>query len=122
MPGSRNYEHIKNLAEWKACRLLVLDRDDHTCVRCEATEDLTVDHVTPLDVLFAHGVTPEAIAWAVDPDNCVTLCRPCNGRKGAAIEHELHRTTWVHPAYLDALGWLLDRDDTNDHDEPALVF
>lgn len=115
MARSRNYEHIKNRAEWKACRAVVLDRDERTCVRCESTEDLTVDHVTPLDVLFAQGVTPEAIAWACDPDNCVTLCRPCNSKKGATIEHELTRTTWVHPAYEDVLGWLTtDHNGTTD--------
>ncbi|WP_311209387.1 MULTISPECIES: HNH endonuclease [unclassified Aeromicrobium] len=117
-----NHEHIKNLAAWKVCRAEVLDRDEHQCLRCGSEDDLTVDHVTPLDVLFAHGVTPEALAWACDPDNCVTLCRRCNGRKGSTIEHELTRTTWVAPAYVDRLAWLFDDREPDDVDEVGIVL
>lgn len=42
------------------------------CERCQATEDLTADHVLPL----ARGGTNE--------DERQTLCRRCNSRKGVS--------------------------------------
>ena len=106
--ASKWHDHIKNLPEWKAARLYVLDRDDHTCVLCPATEELQVDHIVPLDVLFADGVTPEAIEAALDVDNLRVLCRPHNASKGARNDGEV-RVEWVSPAYPDVLAVLAGR-------------
>lgn len=106
---SRYHAAIKNDRRWHAARAVVLERDDWCCTECEATDDLTVDHTTPLAVLFADGITPEAIALAVDPDHLVTLCRPCNSRKSDQIEATTYtRHTWISPYWTAVLGPILD--------------
>lgn len=55
-------------------RQLVLERDGYACVLCDATENLTIDHIFPV----AHG-------GADDPINFRVLCRSCNSAKGATI-------------------------------------
>lgn len=103
---SGNHDHIKNLPAWKAARLACFERDDETCVDCGATADLQADHEIPLAVLFAEGVTPEAIALAVDVDNLRTRCGPCNRTKGATTDVVVIRHTWISPRYMGALSWL----------------
>lgn len=56
---------------------LVFARDEHCCVYCGATEDLTVDHVLPI----SRGGTN-------DLSNLVTACRPCNSSKNAKTPEE----------------------------------
>jgi hypothetical protein len=51
---------------------MVFQRDAFCCVRCGASDDLTLDHV----IALSRGGTN-------DIDNLQTLCRPCNSRKGA---------------------------------------
>lgn len=55
-------------------RRLVFERDNWRCVKCWATEDLTLDHITP---------------WSLNgPDdarNLQTLCGSCNSSKGARV-------------------------------------
>lgn len=55
-------------------RRFVFERDGYACLKCGATEDLTLDHVHP---------------WSLGgPDtaeNLQTLCRSCNSSKGARI-------------------------------------
>lgn len=50
----------------------VYARDDFTCQKCGATEDLTLDHIKP----WSLG-GPDTV------ENLRVLCRPCNSRKGA---------------------------------------
>ena len=45
----------------------VFTRDGHKCLRCGATDNLTIDHITPLSV---GGVT--------EVDNLQVLCARCN--------------------------------------------
>ncbi|MCX5528998.1 HNH endonuclease [Streptomyces sp. NBC_00006] len=56
-------------------KAFVFERDGHVCLRCGASEDLTLDHVHP---------------WSIGgPDtaeNLQVLCRPCNSRKGDRIQ------------------------------------
>jgi 5-methylcytosine-specific restriction endonuclease McrA len=124
---SDNHRHIKNLPEWKAARAECFERDDHQCQCpgcnlhdgwCGATEKLQADHTTPLDVLFADGVTPEAIALACDVDGLLTMCGSCNGSKGASTDVVTIRHTWVNPRYAETLGWLDGSDATQD-DTPS---
>ncbi|MEJ7633245.1 hypothetical protein [Aeromicrobium sp.] len=114
---SDNHRHIKNLSAWKRARVDCFDRDDYTCVDCGATEGLQADHETPLDVLFADGVTIEAIALAVDVDNLRTRCASCNASKGARIDAVVVRHTWICPRYATVLGWI----ETEASDDPASV-
>jgi hypothetical protein len=55
-------------------RRAVLERDGHACVYCGATDKLCMDHIYP----WSRGGSDE-------PDNLQTLCRSCNGTKGAKI-------------------------------------
>ena len=50
----------------------IYDLCDNACVYCEATEDLTLDHVIPLAGGGAHS-----------EDNLVVACRRCNSSKNA---------------------------------------
>jgi len=51
-------------------RGLVMERDQHSCVLCGATEDLTLDHIHP----WSKG-GPDTY------ENLRVLCRSCNSRK-----------------------------------------
>lgn len=57
----------------------VMERDDYRCRGCGTTEDLTVDHVFP-QILGGSCTGADD-----DMDNLQTLCRTCNGRKGASV-------------------------------------
>jgi hypothetical protein len=52
----------------------IYKRDGHRCVRCGATEDLTLDHIHP-----------RSLAGNDSDDNLRTLCRSCNSSKGARV-------------------------------------
>lgn len=55
---------------WRRVSRLVRLRDG-ACVECGATSQLTAHHLVPV------RVDP---SLALDPDNCITLCRRCHGR------------------------------------------
>lgn len=57
-----------------AVRLLVFERDEHRCVECAATDDLTLDHIQPW-----------SLGGRETPDNLRVLCRSCNSSKGARV-------------------------------------
>ena len=55
-------------------RDLVSTRDGNACVRCHATDDLTLDHIYPW-----------SLGGPDTPDNLRVLCRPCNSSKGDRV-------------------------------------
>lgn len=59
----------------KKMREYIYDRDGHKCVKCDATDELTLDHIIP---------------WSRGGENTVanlqTMCRRCNCAKGNRIE------------------------------------
>jgi 5-methylcytosine-specific restriction endonuclease McrA len=57
----------------KTVRQTIYARDGHQCVRCDATEDLTIDHIFPQSMGGTHF-----------PSNLRTLCRPCNSARPVA--------------------------------------
>lgn len=59
------------LAVHKRLRARVFRRDNHSCVYCGATTDLTLDYLLPLQ---DGGEQTE--------DNAVTACRSCNSKHG----------------------------------------
>lgn len=59
----------------KAQCVRIMVRDGGKCVKCSATEDLTIDHIVPV----SKGGSDE-------DDNLRTLCRSCNSTKGARVE------------------------------------
>lgn len=58
-----------------ALRDTIFARDNNKCLRCGATEDLTVDHIFPRSIGGTHA-----------PANLRTLCRACNSRRPVSGE------------------------------------
>lgn len=63
-------------------RAWTYDRDGHQCLKCESTDDLTVDHVLP-----------RALGGADHRSNYQTLCTACNSSKGATYADYRHGST-----------------------------
>lgn len=60
-----------------AIRKAVYENDEYRCRICDGWTDLTIDHVIPV----VHGGTD-------DLSNLQTLCRKCNGKKGAKLDYQ----------------------------------
>ena len=73
-PRPKSAEGAKRKAAEKSRRASVLARDECRCLKCGATNDLTIDHIVP-----------RAFGGASRISNLQTLCRPCNSAKGATI-------------------------------------
>jgi len=56
-------------------RAAVFARDGSACLFCDATDDLTLDHIIP----WSHG-GPDTV------DNLRVLCRRCNSSRGNRVE------------------------------------
>jgi len=52
----------------------VFDRDNHTCLACGTTNNLTIDHIKP-----------RIIGGTNDFDNLQTICQHCNLAKGVNV-------------------------------------
>ena len=57
------------VSDWHA----ILERQQHQCVSCGTTENLTIDHIQPLSQ-----------GGSGFPNNIQALCHSCNARKGEA--------------------------------------
>jgi hypothetical protein len=64
---SNRKEKISDGIRWE-----VFGRDNFTCCHCGSRKNLTVDHIYP-----------ESKGGKATLDNCQTLCKSCNSRKGA---------------------------------------
>lgn len=53
-------------------RWAVWERDNFTCQKCGSRRNLSIDHVYP-----------ESKGGELTMENCQTLCKSCNSRKGA---------------------------------------
>lgn len=53
-------------------RWTVWERDNFTCKHCGSRKNLTIDHIHP-----------ESKGGKATIENCQTLCKKCNSRKGA---------------------------------------
>ena len=60
--------------KYKAVRLQVLSRDNHTCFYCNAEAD-TVDHIVPVS-------KSDDKSEAYNPNNLVACCKRCNSSRG----------------------------------------
>jgi 5-methylcytosine-specific restriction endonuclease McrA len=69
----RAHQVFKDSPAWRKVRKQIRMRDG-ACVDCGTDQSLTVHHVVP------YRTAPEL---ALDPDNLVTLCRSCHGRREA---------------------------------------
>lgn len=67
-------EHIPNGVNIPdPLRQTVIARDGGKCVRCDATEDLTIDHIFPRSIGGTHAIA-----------NLRTMCRSCNSGRPVA--------------------------------------
>jgi len=60
--------------KYKAVRLQVLSRDNHTCFYCNSEAD-TVDHIVPVS-------KSDDKSEAYNPNNLVACCKRCNSSRG----------------------------------------
>lgn len=63
--------------EWQTLRRKILERDDYTCKRCGHKSGPYADDDGR--VLQAHHIHKRSEGGSDDPDNLITLCRPCHG-------------------------------------------
>ena len=60
--------------KYKEVRLKALARDGYVCFYCGAeNKDMTIDHIIPVS---------KAPELAIDIENMITACKPCNSSKG----------------------------------------
>lgn len=78
--------------DWAARQAKCIERDDHKCRLCGATETLHVHHVKPISFGGPHSL-----------QNLITLCRKCHMKQGYYEHRELVRHNirakkkyWVH--------------------------
>ena len=73
MSSKRNDPRLSR--KYKEVRLKALARDGYVCFYCGAeNKDMTIDHIIPIS---------KAPELAIDIDNMVTACKPCNSSKGS---------------------------------------
>jgi 5-methylcytosine-specific restriction endonuclease McrA len=61
--------------KYKEVRLKALARDGYTCYYCgNEGKEMTIDHIIPVS---------KAPELAIDIENMVTACKPCNSSKGS---------------------------------------
>jgi len=85
----------RNTKAYRRQRLKVLARDGYTCMYCGSNENLTVDHVLPI---VKH---PEL---AMNLDNMVVACKPCNSRKGSRSQGVFLAQQDTPPVFRDFLS------------------
>ena len=73
MSSKRNDPRLSR--KYKEVRLKALARDGYVCYYCGAeNKDMTIDHIIPIS---------KAPELAIDIENMVTACKPCNSSKGS---------------------------------------
>lgn len=70
-PARREHQAFITSPQWRKLRKQILVRDGNACTNCGSQSSLTVHH------LISVRTDPSS---ALDPDNCITLCRRCHGR------------------------------------------
>ena len=94
----------RNTKAYRRARVKVLNRDGHVCMYCGSSEDLTIDHVLSIK---NH---PEL---AMDMDNMVIACKPCNSRKGSRSQGVFlaqKDTPPVFPSFISPMQSKLHED------------
>ena len=88
---------------WPRIRLIVLDRDNHWCRRCNQAPAPEAHHV------FQRSQFPE---HRLNPDVCAALCLECHAHVHANIA-ESHADGWIAPLgatpdrFVIGTGWVV---------------
>lgn len=69
-------------SDWRAIRDQIITRDGGVCARCGSDLRLEVHHLRPIGLF--HG----DLHGANQPDNLVTLCRPCHRQEDNRLRKE----------------------------------
>jgi len=77
--------------KYKAVRLTVLARDNHTCFYCNAEAD-TVDHIVPVS-------KSDDKSEAYNPNNLVACCKRCNSSRGDRSQAAFLARTATPPVF-----------------------
>jgi len=77
--------------KYKAVRLTVLARDNHTCFYCNAEAD-TVDHIVPVS-------KSDDKSEAYNPNNLVACCKRCNSSRGNRSQAAFLARTATPPVF-----------------------
>ena len=89
MSSKRNDPRLSR--KYKEVRLRALARDGYVCHYCGAeNKDMTIDHIIPI------SVAPEL---AIDIENMVTACKPCNSSKGSRSQGVFLASGSTPPAF-----------------------
>lgn len=70
------------------------------CVKCKRTENLTLDHIVPVQVLECFGIITDR---QIVEDNYQILCRMCNMYKSGRLDFSVPNTKTVLLKLLESL-------------------
>lgn len=77
--------------KYKEVRLRALARDGYVCHYCGAEDkNMTIDHIIPIS---------KAPELAIDIENMVTACKPCNSSKGSRSQGSFLDTPRTPPVF-----------------------
>jgi len=82
--------------KYKAVRLQVLSRDNHTCFYCNAEAD-TVDHIVPVS-------KSDDKSEAYNPNNLVACCKRCNSSRGNKSQAAFLARTATPPVFSSSFS------------------
>ena len=93
--------------KYKEVRLKALARDGYVCYYCGAeNKEMTIDHIIPIS---------KAPELAIDIENMVTACKPCNSSKGSRSQGVFLDTPRTPPVFS---GFLSPTKSTIHQDSP----
>lgn len=82
--------------KYKEVRLKALARDGYTCYYCgNEGKDMTIDHIIPVS---------KAPELAIDINNMVTACKPCNSSKGSRSQGSFLAHKRTPPDFCDYIS------------------
>lgn len=97
----REYSYVKsNVLALKMKFLEEARERGQSCERCKGTQELTVDHIVPMDFLNNLGYD-KLTFW--DEENMTILCRRCNGFKGNRLDFSEKKTKKLLLKYLNLI-------------------
>jgi 5-methylcytosine-specific restriction endonuclease McrA len=82
--------------KYKAVRLQVLSRDNHTCFYCNAEAD-TVDHIVPVS-------KSDDKSEAYNPNNLIACCKRCNSSRGNKSQAVFLATNATPPVFSSSFS------------------
>lgn len=73
---------------------------DRKCAKCSRTENLTLDHIVPRDILLTFGIDPDR---EIIEGNYQILCKTCNIYKSRRLDFSIPQTKEILLRLLEKL-------------------